>query len=65
MSKAIKQMEMDALKQRFQGVREYVFLTVNKLDALAANPKLLNRPVVVTPRGVKACRPSETVLELL
>jgi len=35
MSKAIKQMEMDALKQRFQGVREYVFLSVNKLDAQA------------------------------
>lgn len=35
MSKAIKQMEMDALKKRFQGVREYVFLSVNKLDAQA------------------------------
>ena len=35
MSKAIKQMEMDALKKRFEGVREYVFLSVNKLDAQA------------------------------
>ncbi|WP_425086497.1 arsenate reductase (glutaredoxin) [Zavarzinia compransoris] len=35
------------------------------LDAIAAHPILLNRPVVVTPRGVRLCRPSETVLDLL
>jgi arsenate reductase (glutaredoxin) len=35
------------------------------LDAMAAHPILLNRPLVVTPRGVKLCRPSEQVLELL
>lgn len=35
MSKAIKQMEMTALRQRFEGVQEYVFLTVSKLDAQA------------------------------
>src|SRR5262245_45320501 len=35
MSKAIKQLEMEALKQRFEGVREDVFLSVNKLDATA------------------------------
>jgi arsenate reductase len=28
-------------------------------------PVLVNRPFVVTPKGVKLCRPSETVLELL
>jgi len=33
MSKAIKQMEMDILKKTFTGVKEYVFLTVSKLDA--------------------------------
>lgn len=35
------------------------------LDALAAHPVLLNRPIVRTPKGVKLCRPSETVAELL
>ena len=35
------------------------------LDAMVAHPILVNRPIVVTPRGVKLCRPSEVVLELL
>lgn len=35
------------------------------LDAIAAHPVLLNRPIVVTPKGAKLCRPGETVLELL
>jgi arsenate reductase (glutaredoxin) len=35
------------------------------LDAMMAHPILINRPIVVTPHGVKLCRPSETVLEIL
>lgn len=35
------------------------------LDAMIANPVLVNRPIVCTPRGVRLCRPSETVLDLL
>lgn len=35
------------------------------LDAIAAHPILLNRPLVVTPKGVRLCRPSEAVLDLL
>ena len=35
------------------------------IDALLAHPILINRPIVVTPLGVKLCRPSETVLDLL
>jgi len=35
------------------------------LDAMMAHPILINRPIVVTPRGIKLCRPSETVRELL
>ncbi|MEH3064439.1 arsenate reductase (glutaredoxin) [Methylobacterium sp. D53M] len=35
------------------------------LDAVAAHPILLNRPLVVTPKGVRLCRPSEAVLDLL
>ena len=33
--------------------------------AVAAHPTLLNRPIVVTPRGALLCRPPERVLELL
>jgi arsenate reductase len=35
------------------------------LDAMMAHPVLINRPIVVTPSGVRLCRPSETVLDLL
>ena len=35
------------------------------LEAMVAHPVLVNRPIVVTPRGAKLCRPSETVLDLL
>lgn len=35
------------------------------LDAMVANPILINRPIVVTDKGVKLCRPSELVLDIL
>lgn len=35
------------------------------LDAMIRHPVLVNRPIVCTPRGVRLCRPSETVLDLL
>jgi arsenate reductase (glutaredoxin) len=35
------------------------------LDAIAEHPVLFNRPVVVTEKGAKACRPSETVREII
>ncbi len=35
------------------------------LDAIEQHPILINRPIVVTPKGVRLCRPSETVLDLL
>jgi arsenate reductase (glutaredoxin) len=35
------------------------------LDAMLKHPILINRPIVVTPNGVKLCRPSERVLDLL
>lgn len=35
------------------------------LDAMVEHPILVNRPIVVTPKGVKLSRPSEVVLELL
>jgi arsenate reductase (glutaredoxin) len=35
------------------------------LDAIGAHSILMNRPIVVTPKGVRLCRPSELVLDLL
>lgn len=35
------------------------------LDAMLRYPVLVNRPIVCSPKGVKLCRPSESVLDLL
>ena len=35
------------------------------LDFMMAHPILINRPIVVTPKGVRLCRPSEAVLDIL
>lgn len=35
------------------------------LDAMVEHPILVNRPIVVTPKGTRLCRPSEVVLDLL
>jgi arsenate reductase len=35
------------------------------LAAMALHPILMNRPIVITPKGVKLCRPSETVADIL
>ena len=35
------------------------------LEAMVANPVLVNRPIVCSPKGVALCRPSEKILDLL
>jgi arsenate reductase len=35
------------------------------IDRMLEHPILINRPIVVTPQGVRLCRPAETVLELI
>ena len=35
------------------------------IDQMLAHPILINRPIVITPWGVKLCRPSERVLDIL
>ena len=35
------------------------------IDAMMAHPILINRPIVVTPLGVRLCRPSEQVIDIL
>jgi arsenate reductase (glutaredoxin) len=47
------------------GLRNQELSDDTLLDAMMAHPILINRPIVVTPKGVKLCRPSELVLDLL
>lgn len=47
------------------GLDDPVLTDEQLLDAMMAHPILINRPIVVTPLGVKLCRPSETVLDIL
>jgi arsenate reductase (glutaredoxin) len=35
------------------------------IDHMLAHPILINRPIVVTPKGTRLCRPSEAVIDLL
>jgi len=41
------------------------FTDAQLIDFMLEHPILINRPVVVTPRGTRLCRPSEVVLEIL
>jgi arsenate reductase len=47
------------------GLGEAHWTDAQLIDHIAAHPILMNRPVVVTSKGARLCRPSETVLEIL
>lgn len=47
------------------GLDDPALTDADLLDAMMAHPILINRPIVVTPKGVRLCRPSEAVLDLL
>lgn len=47
------------------GLDDPVLTDDQLMDAMIKHPVLINRPIVVTPRGVKLCRPSEVVLDIL
>lgn len=47
------------------GLAEDRWSDAELIGQMLAHPILINRPIVVAPRGVKLCRPSETVKELL
>jgi arsenate reductase len=47
------------------GLDDPKFTDDELIDAMIAHPILINRPLVVTPLGVKLCRPSEVVLDIL
>ncbi len=47
------------------GLSNPVLSDAGLIDAMMAHPILINRPLVVSPLGVKLCRPSEVVLDLI
>jgi arsenate reductase (glutaredoxin) len=47
------------------GLNDLQLSDVALIDAMLAHPMLINRPLVETPLGVRLCRPSEIVLEIL
>lgn len=47
------------------GLQDQTLSDDQLLDAIMEHPILINRPIVVSPVGVKLCRPSEAVLDLL
>jgi arsenate reductase len=47
------------------GLNDTTLSDEHLLDAMIEHPILINRPIVVSPLGVKLCRPSEEVLEVL
>lgn len=47
------------------GLADPALTDAQLIDAMMAHPILINRPIVVTDKCVKLCRPSETVMELL
>jgi arsenate reductase len=47
------------------GLDDPATLDEQLIDAMLAHPILINRPFVVTPTGVRLCRPSEVVLDIL
>lgn len=47
------------------GLAEARFSDDELIDAMLADPILINRPIVVTPLGTRLCRPSEVVLDIL
>ena len=60
----------DALRQKDTpfaalGLDDMSLTDETLLDAIAAHPILLNRPLVETPLGTRLCRPSELVLDIL
>lgn len=60
----------EALRQKAKEAAELDLLSPRVSDAkvlyaMLAHPILVNRPIVATPKGVRLCRPKETVRELL
>ncbi|KGD99467.1 arsenate reductase (glutaredoxin) [Rhizobium sp. YS-1r] len=47
------------------GLQDETLTDEQLLDAMMEHPILINRPIVVSPMGVKLCRPSEVVLDIL
>lgn len=67
---AMKGKPLDILREKGTPAEELGLLEPGRSDeeilaAMIADPILVNRPIVVTPRGAKLCRPAEELLSLL
>jgi arsenate reductase len=47
------------------GLDDPTWTDAQLIDLMLQHPVLINRPIVVTHKGVRLCRPAETVLEIL
>lgn len=47
------------------GLDDPTWTDAQLIDLMLQHPVLINRPIVVTDKGVRLCRPAETVLEIL
>ena len=47
------------------GLADPKWTEVQLIDFMMEHPILINRPIVVTPKGARLCRPSEAVLDIL
>ncbi len=68
--KALSARPRDILREKGTPAKELGLLDPGVSDehilaAMIANPILVNRPIVVTPKGARLCRPSEVVFDLL
>ncbi len=68
--KALAARPRDILREKGTPAKELGLLDPGVSDerilaAMVANPILVNRPIVVTPKGARLCRPSEVVFDLL
>lgn len=68
--KRMKRRPRDILRQKGTpydelGLGDETLSDAHLIDAMMAHPILINRPIVVTKTGVRLCRPSEVVLEIL
>ncbi|MGD9668048.1 MAG: arsenate reductase (glutaredoxin) [Hyphomicrobiaceae bacterium] len=68
--KKMKAAPRDILRQKGTpydelGLGDTTLSDAQVIDAMMENPILINRPIVVTKKGARLCRPSEVVLEIL
>jgi arsenate reductase len=60
-----KILTLDVTVNAVLGLAAEHWTDAQRIEQMLAHPILMNRPIVITPWGVKLCRPSELVLDIL